>query len=378
MKIFRSIFTASILLAAFSLTAQQTIYDTITNGGLQRAYILYVPASYTPGTPAPLVFNFHGYTSTSDQQMWYGDFRSIADTAGFLVVHPMGTTDGSGQPHWNVGWTTPTADDVDFTSALIDSIAASYDINQDRVYSTGMSNGGFMSFHLACNLSNRIAAIASVTGSIVPATLSACNPAHPTPILQIHGDADPTVPYSGGFGWSEPIGSLLVDWAAINNITASPINDSLPDIDPSDGSTVVRTQYLDGDNCVDVVHYKVVGGEHTWPGSVIPLSGTNYDIDASELIWQFFSQYDINGKVGCVLSTGQIEKITPEIYPNPANSLLTINSQELANSRYQILTLDGRLIDSGSVINSRVDISSLETGIYLLKVGESTIRFVKE
>src|SRR4030095_1043345 len=138
------------------LEGQQTINGTITHGGLQREYILYVPSSYEPGTPAPLVLNFHGYTSNALEQMFYGDFRPIADTAGFLVVHPQGTKDMLGNNHWNVGWGTSTVDDLGFTSALIDSLSAQFDIDPNRIYSTGMSNGGFMSYKLACELSDRI------------------------------------------------------------------------------------------------------------------------------------------------------------------------------------------------------------------------------
>lgn len=150
----------------FNIGAQLTITDSIVHDGLTREYILYVPANYTGTSAVPLLFNFHGYTSNANDQMWYGDFRPIADTAGFIIIHPQGTLDGTGTTHFNVGWGGSTVDDVDFTSALIDSISAQYNINQDRVYSTGMSNGGFMSFKLACELSDRIAGIASVTGSI--------------------------------------------------------------------------------------------------------------------------------------------------------------------------------------------------------------------
>jgi polyhydroxybutyrate depolymerase len=90
--------------------------------------------------------------------MFYGDFRTIADTAGFLLVHPLGTLDPTGTTYWNSGW-GGTVDDIGFTGALIDSIAEAYSVNLDRVYSTGMSNGGFMSYTLACSLSDRIAAI---------------------------------------------------------------------------------------------------------------------------------------------------------------------------------------------------------------------------
>ena len=92
-----------ICLPLFTL-GQQTINASINHGGITRDYILYVPNSYVTGNQVPLVFNFHGYTSNATQQMWYGDFRAIADTAGFIIVHPEGTLDNSGVTHWNVGW----------------------------------------------------------------------------------------------------------------------------------------------------------------------------------------------------------------------------------------------------------------------------------
>ena len=125
------------LFLSFASFGQQTINGTLQHGGLSRTFILYVPASYAPGVPAPLVFNFHGYSSNAQEQMFYGDFRPIADTAGFLLVHPMGTLDGSNTPYWNSGW-GGTVDDIGFTSALIDFIAASYSVNLDRVFSTGI------------------------------------------------------------------------------------------------------------------------------------------------------------------------------------------------------------------------------------------------
>src|SRR6187402_2104504 len=126
--------------------SQQTIEGSITHAGIQRDYILYVPEMYTPGTAVPLIMNFHGYTSNNLEQMYYGDFRPIADTAGFIVVHPMGTVDLLGNPHWNVGWGTSSVDDVGFATALIDSLSAAYTIDPERIYSTGMSNGGFFSY----------------------------------------------------------------------------------------------------------------------------------------------------------------------------------------------------------------------------------------
>ncbi|MCF8247979.1 MAG: hypothetical protein K9J37_22640 [Saprospiraceae bacterium] len=166
---------------SLSIKAQQTINGSIMHDGIQRNYVLFIPAIYAGDSPVPLVLNFHGYTSSAEQQMFYGNFRPIADTANFIIVHPQGTLFNS-NTHFNVGgWTIrSTVDDVGFTAALIDSHAATYNINLNRVYSTGMSNGGFMSFLLACQLSDKIAAIASVTGSMTPEAFNSCNPQHPS------------------------------------------------------------------------------------------------------------------------------------------------------------------------------------------------------
>jgi polyhydroxybutyrate depolymerase len=275
--------------------AQQTINGAIMHDGMQRTYILYVPDSYQAGEPSPLVFNFHGYTSNANNQMFYGDFRSIADTAGFLIVHPMGTNDGNGQPFWNAGFGA-NVDDVGFTIALIDHLADNYAVDLDRIYSTGMSNGGYMSFTLACELSNRFAAIASVTGSMVSAQLlipGLCTPVHPTPAISIHGTADATVPYNGNAG-SASIPDVLNYWVNFNQCDADPLITQLPDINMNDGSTVEHIVYAGGRNGSTVEHYKIFNGGHTWPGTFFNSAGTNQDFNASLKIWEFFRRYSLD------------------------------------------------------------------------------------
>ena len=352
--------------------AQQTINGSISHDGIQRDYILYVPANYTGTASVPLLFNFHGYTSNANDQMWYGDFRSIADTAGFIVIHPEGTIDNTGTTHFNVGWGTSSIDDVGFASALIDSISNQYNINLDRVYSTGMSNGGFMSFRLACELSDRIAGIASVTGSILPGTLSNCNALHSTPIMQIHGTSDGTVPYTGGAGWTEPITSLVDYWANYNNCTTPAQVENMPDINLGDGSTVEKQTFLNGDNCTEVIHYKIANGDHTWPGSIFNSPGTNYDINASIEIWNFLSQYDINGKMDCS-NVGIGEKtstISLSVYPNPAINKLQIEGlKDLKNLQKLIITdLSGAVLLSTEKVDNGVDISELSNGLYIANI----------
>lgn len=384
--------TIAIILAIiglpFSGFAQQTINGSITHDGLQREYILYVPASYTGNEPVPLIFNFHGYGSNANGQMWYGDFRSIADTAGFIIVHPQGTL-FNGITHWNVGgWTLgSTTDDVGFSKALIDSISAEYNIDSMRVYSTGMSNGGFMSFLLAGQLSEKIAAIASVTGSMTPETFNNSNPQHPTPILQIHGTSDGVVPYNGA-SWTKSIDDVIQYWVNYNNCNTTAKTTTLPNINTVDGSTVEQIVYDGGDNEVTVIHFKVTGGGHTWPGTAFGGAGTNYDINASVEIWNFFFRYDINGLIG----TSGIQDPTlmsPDKYelsqnlPNPFNhaTLIRYSLSQASKVRLEVYNLLGvkvttliegqRTAGHHSVV---FDASSLSSGVYFYKItaGEFT------
>jgi polyhydroxybutyrate depolymerase len=306
----KKILTFLICLPLLTL-GQQTINESITHGGLQRDYILYVPASYSAATSVPLVFNFHGYTGSAYSQMWYGDFRTIADAEGFIIVFPEGTLDNSGISHWNVGWGGSTVDDIGFTSALIDSISAEYSIKQDRVYSTGMSNGGFMSYQLACELSDRIAAIASVTGSMNMGWFNSCNPNHPMPVMEIHGTLDPTVSYNSS-SFTESIPDILDFWANLNNCNSTAIVTNIPNTSTTDGCTAEHQIWENGNNGSTVEHYKIIGGEHSWPGALFPNGVTNQDIDASEKIWEFFNKYDING----LINPTSISNITTDKLPN--------------------------------------------------------------
>ena len=370
----------TLLMMQFSAIAQQTIYESITHDGMQREYILYVPENYTGDMPVPLVLNFHGYGSNAGEQMWYGDFRSIADTSGFLIIHPQGTL-FNGITHWNVGgWTIgSTTDDVGFVDALLDSISVDYNIEPTRIYATGMSNGGFMSFLLACQLSEKIAAIASVTGSMTPETYYNSNPLHPTPILQIHGTADDVVPYNGEV-WTLPIDDVLQYWVDYNNCNTTPIITALPDIDPNDGSTVEYIVYYGGDNSVSVEHYKVIDGGHTWPGTEYGGPGTNYDIDASVEIWKFFSKYDINGLIGTTDIEALVEndlKLT--IYPNPTKSYINIEINFTEPLEYELFSPLGKRMLNGIISsnNLQIDLSRLSPNIYFLRIGNQCLKILK-
>ena len=371
---------ASILLS-FSCFSQQTINGTIVHDGIVRSYILYVPAIYSSNIAVPLLFNFHGYTSNSTEQMFYGDFRNIADTANFLVVHPQGTSDNTNTTHFNVGWGGSTVDDVGFTEALLDSLSAVYSIDQNRIYAVGMSNGGFMSFRLACELSNKIAAVGSVTGSMTPSTLGNCNASHPMPIIQIHGTTDPTVPYNGSAGWTASVTNVLNHWATFNNCSPVPTVVNVPNTNTIDGSTVEKYTYENGDNCSEVVHYKVTNGQHTWPGSIFNFAGTNYDINASVEIWNFISKYDIFGLISCNPANidEQFGIVDFQIFPIPCSESIHVDLKIAESSFYEIYSLYGQLLKSGfiSMNTNEIDLSDFDPQGYLLKIGDRYQRFIK-
>ena len=275
------------------ITAQQTINKSITHDGLERDYIIHVPASYNSNTPIPLVFCFHGYGGDASSIMSYTNFNYISDTANFIVVFPQGTL-FQGTTHWNVGgWTLGSStNDIDFIDNLLDSISYGYNIDASRVYSTGMSNGGYMSFLLACQMSDKIAAIASVTGSMTPQTYNSCNPQHPTPVLQIHGTNDQVVPYLGDPSWTISINSVLEYWIDYNNCNTFSETTAITDINTSDGSNVERKRWEDGNNSVVTEHLKVYNGGHDWIGV-----WGNMDTHASAEVWKFFSKYNMNGLI---------------------------------------------------------------------------------
>lgn len=363
-------------LLGFNLQAQTTISSTILHNGLTREYRLYVPASYSPSKPAPLVLNLHGYTSNNQQQELYGDFRSIADTAGFLIVHPNGTFDNSGNRYWNVGFAPSPIDDVGFLLALIDSLSGAYNINQNRIYSTGMSNGGFMSYKLACE-TTRFAAIASVTGSITPAAFAQCAPTKPTPVMEIHGTADGTVPYTGTTT-TLAIDSVVKYWVNFNHCDASPITTNVPNTNTTDGATATHYVYKNGDNGVTVEHYKVIGGGHTWPGAAFNVGVTCMDFKASKEIWRFFNQYSLTTD-----TENPAAEVPFSLSPNPANDKILLDFLGNVSAKIAILDMQGRVLKEVSLQGQweEINISDLASGMYFVRVQiadkEGYKRFVK-
>lgn len=365
------------ILAAGSLSlcsAQTSTNVTINVNGTARTYILYIPAIYNASTPVPLVFNFHGRGSNSSQQQVYGDFRPIADTANFIIAHPQGLV-VAGSTGWNnFGFPADAQPDLDFTEAMITKISTDYNIDQNRIYSTGMSNGGFMSYDNACYLSHRFAAIASVTGGMSALHRNTCQASHPTPVMQIHGTADAVVDYYGAGTFSSlPVDSLVKFWRNFNQCNPTPAFTALPDIVTSDNCTAEHYVYSGGQRGSSVELYKIINGGHTWPGAIFPVNGnTNMDFSASKEIWRFFSKYKLNELTLSVHENAWESKVN--VYPNPAIQTVTIEVEKFEGLTVEIVDATGKLVHSEPLKGFATEIRLKQgTGFYLYKLKQGDV-----
>jgi polyhydroxybutyrate depolymerase len=283
------------------LTTENILYD-----GNNREYIIYVPQNYSPSISTPILFAFHGGSGYAYDFMNYeADFRSISDTAGFILVYPQALEDPNDGNSTNWLHKEPTNHkDIFFIETLIDTIASEYNIDLNKIYACGYSLGGMFSYELACQLNNKIAAIASVAGAAFYGAFSSCNITHPTAVLSINGTADGIHPYNDQNGWYFSVADIDSFWAYSNNTDVIPIITQLPDLNTTDGSTVERYSWQNGDGCVSVEELKIINGGHDWPS---PLSSWgNQDINANVELWNFLSKFDMSGLIGCS-STNQID-----------------------------------------------------------------------
>jgi polyhydroxybutyrate depolymerase len=259
---------------------------TIMSGGAMRTLNVHVPATYDPSQPMALVLNFHGYSSNAMQEDFLSQMSAKADAAGFIAIHPEGT-----QNSWNAGACCGQAaqdnvDDVAFTKAILDEAESKLCVDQKRIFVTGMSNGGFMSNRLGCELADRIAAIAPVAGVT---GITTCAPSRPMPVIHFHGTADTLVPYDG----NASMGFLAVPddfaaWGQRDQCTDSPSTTFTM-------GDVTCSSYLHCAGGAQVTLCTVQNGGHTWPGGT-PIPGLGYtttNIRATDAMWSFFQAHPL-------------------------------------------------------------------------------------
>ncbi len=363
--------------------AQTLITENFIFNNNNREYAIYIPASYDGTTAFPLLFNFHGGGDFIATHMSGVDMRPIADTANFILVYPQAIPDpgNGGSTSWMHKPPT-THDDVPFVEAMIDSISANYNIDQNRVYSCGYSLGGEFTYELGCQLNNKIAAIGAVARTMGAETFNNCSPTHPTGVMTILGTADPISDYNGvwylGVQYYMSANEVHDYWVNYNNCDTIPIISAIPDIAPADGSTVERNTWANPDGCIYVEQLKVNNGGHDWPGS----SG-NMDIDASQEIWNFVSRYNLNGIIGCS-TTAAVNKISDtslnyNAYPNPFDDQLTLEINFKEIEEFNIYNIFGKLLITGQLTSdlNTIDLSSLPPNFYILQTKSQSIKLVK-
>jgi len=339
-----------------------------------RDYIVHLPPAYTPGVDFPLVFNLHGLGSNAVQQQLYSQFDAVADTAGFIIVYP-NAIGGV----WDTVFPNSPIDDVGFISALIDTLDANYSIDTNRVYATGMSMGSYMSYRLACELNDRIAAIGSVAGLMTENFFFYCDPVPAMPVLHIHGTADSTILYQGDIQFNAPVDSLIQYWVQKNNCPLSPVVTQLPDIDSTDSCTVTKSYYGPCQDSTEVVLYTINNGGHTWPGTFPwpSFGNTNQDINASVEIWNFFKRHRLNRSTSTRIKNElNLDQINLTIFPNPFSDNINVKTNTLRECNIVVYNLLGEKVIEMHLNKSEKDNSGdfnlpaghLGKGVYFLRI----------
>jgi len=274
---------------ASSIAAGRTANLTLTSDSLQRTYRLHIPAGYNPQQKTPLVLVIHGHGGTSGQQERYSNYSALADQQHFLVAYPQGIVGPDNKTGWSTyGKRDPSINDVLFFSDLLTALQQQLCVDAQRIYATGISNGGGMTNLLACQLAGRIAAFVPVAAAIYTIP-GGCHPTRPVAYMEFHGTSDPLVSYNGRPAINFlPVMQTMQDWAKRDSCTSGP-------------STFFQQADVTGlkwTNCqggVTVEHYRINDGGHTWPGAAVsaPLGTTTHTVSATTLGWQFFQNYQL-------------------------------------------------------------------------------------
>lgn len=264
----------------FTIQFSFTQWFEIDVNGVNRTFLVSYPEN--PTEPCPLIINMHGYTSNAYSQQIYSQMDQYAHPQNIAVVYPQGLNNTSGITSWNIGtfWDENAYDDIGFLSALIDDINSNFNIDLDRVYACGMSNGGYMTYELACELSDKITAFGSVTGNFMLNNNQECDNNREIPIIHFHGTADGVVDYyPPSFDGALTVGESIQYWSEFNNLNAENfdiINDN-----------VERYIYFNDNSLTTFVHIKVIGGGHEW-------FNNSWGIHASNELINFFLDYRLS------------------------------------------------------------------------------------
>ena len=259
--------------------------ETIIHDGGIRDYLIYLPQVYDGRTSLPVVMNFHGGSMDARSQMYLSDMRRLADQENFILVYPQGTRLKGGDTHWNTMVTSvgnkSDSDDIGFIDSMLDTIALTYNIDSSRVYATGYSNGAGFTFTLACNLGEKIAAIAPVSGLIATSTLESCVLSSKISLIGFHGTDDFERPYGGIQEYLESVETLMSYWADSYGLETF----SETKLNTNNNRSFTHRFYNSEDEEIEISYFTIAGGRHDWFDIKIDEHNLN------QLIWQFMSRF---------------------------------------------------------------------------------------
>lgn len=331
--------------------------------GRQRQYLVRTPEN---AESLPVLFYLHGLGDNITRLDNEFHFQNFADEFRWMIIIPQAVDEGNGTM-WNAALMSSSIDDSGFLMALLDSLAVQYPVNQDSVFFTGFSMGGFMSHRMAIEHGDRINGAAPVSG-LITHTMSSHTAAAPVRMLHIHGTSDPVVGYDGnsqyfGGNLGLSVENILNYWRNANGCTGDPIIDTLPDTH-NDGLLFVRYNWTGN---AELQHLKVIGGNHSWYKNA-----NQHDIDYMHYVHDFFTGKVSYNKVN-EPTTGSLK-----VYPNPTKGQIKI---ELSSpSTVEVIDIQGRTIlqkqtDSCVVI---IDLKGSQNGVYFVKANGITEKIVLE
>ena len=269
--------------------------EIINIDGKKREYYLSLPEDTSK--PIPLIINFHGFLSHAIEQQEFSQMDNYAHLNGVGVIYPEGINKS-----WNIGKDMMSEEnDIGFVNALIDSVTSKYNIDSDRIYACGFSNGGEFSYELMCGLSNKIAAFGSVGGNFIINEKRSCNINREIPLIHIHGTKDRLAKYNGYNGYFLSTISSVDFWAKHNQLDKMVV-ENIEDIHKKDRTTVEKYTFYKDNSDTKVIHLKVINGGHVWLGSPtfdlfyqkLLFGRNNHEINSSKELVDFFLKYKLS------------------------------------------------------------------------------------
>jgi polyhydroxybutyrate depolymerase len=345
-------------------------YDSIIHNGLYRTFLLHLPENYSENDTLPLILAFHGGFGSAANLQEQSGLSQKANSENFIVVYPEGIKSVPlGIRTWNAGWccgyaSKTNSNDIGFVASLLDTLENQMNIDPERIYATGMSNGGFLTYRLACGLSDRIAAFAPVAASM---SMSECKPENSVPIIHFHSYQDSSIPYQGGVGngvsdhYNPPIDSVLNAFAFHNNCVNT--NDTI-----LNNEQYTYVKWSDCECNKEIQFYITQDGGHSWPGEVKTPVGdsTSKYINATDLMWKFFQGFTLN----CLSTNSTEKKINkpPSTFPNPTNGILNLEiSPEIKHFTIILYDSKGNLIEK-FVNQKQINLYDLPKGFYIARI----------